>query len=253
MNIMISKEANMNEIQLSKSDEEALLIQEQEWKEQQAKLDKSYQTVYQKMGGYDFLRYCRMPLYFRARIREMRIGDTFIMGQMRHTYEELNDFEGVLEIYIEKEKNQVYRARSSFNLLTKPSRAHVFTEFTFKLEKGGDFAFTGDEDKGLINQKRFALTCRYFNRLLTSTSEEERNIYHDQGVPPYFHGVTIDKNNLTRRLYYKREDWERPHRYKISQEQMPKPMMECLIDYAMCSGIIDFNEDKSRLPEDTYE
>lgn len=240
----------MDEIPLSKSEEEAL---EQEWKEHQAKLNKLYQTVYQRMAGYDFLRYCRMPLYFRARIREMRIGDTFIMGQMRHTYEDFNDFEGVLEIHIEKEKNQVYRARSNFNLLTKPERAHVFTEFTFKLEKGGDFAFTGDEEKGLANQKRFALTCRYFNRLLTSTSEEERNIYHDQGVPPYFHGVTIDKNNLTRRLYYKREDWERPHRYKISQEQMPKPMMECLIDYAMCSGIIDFNEDKSRLPEDTYE
>ncbi|WP_299141121.1 hypothetical protein [uncultured Vibrio sp.] len=39
----------MNEIQLSKSEEEAL---EQEWKKQQAKLDKSDQTVYQRMGGY---------------------------------------------------------------------------------------------------------------------------------------------------------------------------------------------------------
>jgi len=244
----------MNEIPLSKSEEEALLIQEQEWKEQQAKLDKSYQTIYQRMGGYDFLRYCRMPLYFRARIREMRIGDTFIMGQMCHTYEELNDFEGVLEIYIEKEKNQVYRARSSFNLLTKPSRAHVFTEFTFKLEKGGDFAFTGDEEKGLINQKRFALTCRYFNRLLASASKEDKATYFEQGIPPYFHGIVLDKSRLTRSFHYKRGD-DLTHRvqYKLSEEQMPKPMMECLIDYAMCSGIIDFNEDKSRLPEDTYE
>ena len=98
----------MDEIQLSKSEEKALLKQEQEWKEEKTKRDKSRQTAYQRMAGYDFLSYCRMPLYFRARIREMKVGDTFIMGQMRHTYEEFNDFEGVLEIHIEKEKNQIY-------------------------------------------------------------------------------------------------------------------------------------------------
>ncbi len=248
---MTNKETNMNEALLSKSEEEAL---EQEWKEHQAKLDKLNQTAYQRMAGHDFLKYCRMPLYFRARIREMRVGDTFIMGQIRHTYEELNDFEGVLEIYIEKEKNQVYRARSSFNLITKPSRPHVFTEFTFKFEKGGDFAFTGDKEKGLYNQKGFALTCRYFNRLIQSASKENRDTYFEQGVPPYFRGITLDKKGLTRSFHYNRGgSWNRRVQYQLTDEQMPKPMMTCLVDYAMCAGFIDFNEGKDRLPEDAYE
>jgi hypothetical protein len=30
---------------------------------------------------YDFMRYCRMPLWFQRSIRDMKVGDTFILGK----------------------------------------------------------------------------------------------------------------------------------------------------------------------------
>ncbi|WP_236578087.1 hypothetical protein [Vibrio parahaemolyticus] len=41
-----------------------------------------------RVQGYDVMRRARLPLYFRARIREMRVGDTFLMGSIRHIYDE---------------------------------------------------------------------------------------------------------------------------------------------------------------------
>lgn len=33
---------------------------------------------------YDFMRYCRMPLYFQRSIRDMKVGDTFILEKYTH-------------------------------------------------------------------------------------------------------------------------------------------------------------------------
>ncbi|MES5778356.1 hypothetical protein V8T50_23260, partial [Vibrio parahaemolyticus] len=60
-----------------------------------------------RVQGHDVMRRARLPLYFRARIREMRVGDTFLMGSIRHIYDEedtgMDDYEGVAEVYVERE------------------------------------------------------------------------------------------------------------------------------------------------------
>ena len=100
---------------------------------------------------YDFMRYCRMPLWFQRSIRDMKVGDTFILGKYTQPVSHDSDsfcvpprysacLDGseacfVAEAWIEKERG-VYSFYATWTFPTKPERAHVMTFGEFRISKG---------------------------------------------------------------------------------------------------------------------
>ncbi|MFS1427522.1 hypothetical protein LMH73_010230 [Vibrio splendidus] len=213
---------------------------EEKEKENQLKLHE----VQYRVHGHTFLRDCRLPMYWLASLRRMKVGDTFIMGSIRNYYDELG-YEGVGEIYATKGSKGVYTLSSNWTLASKPTRAHRFSLLTFKIEKGGFLAFTKSYTPE--NVRSFKLTSRYIQRLIDHViSDEEKKVYSDLGMPAFLSGVNIDKNQLTTRNHYVRHSNGRdliPKCYHFSDEQMPKGMMECLVDCAGAMGIFGAPEE----------
>ncbi|SQA60473.1 Uncharacterised protein [Raoultella planticola] len=105
---------------------------------------------------YDFMRYCRMPLWFQRSIRDMKVGDTFILG--KYTQPVSHDCDSfcvpprysarldgseacfVAEAWIEKERG-IYSFYATWTFPTKPERAHVMTFGEFRIRKGGIIEF----------------------------------------------------------------------------------------------------------------
>lgn len=201
-------------------------------------------NVIERINAFEFLSFCHLPLYFRARIREMRVGDTFIIGSIRNVYEDFNDYEGLLEIFVVKEPKGLYIARSHFTFITKPERAATFTEFTFKIEKGGIWLITGNPELSARNRRSFALACRYFERLSKAASDDEVLWFREHGIPRFLSGVTVDSDLKTRNTYLKRYGCDKSPsntltRYVFSVDMMPKTMMESILDLAVCHGVFD--------------
>lgn len=192
-----------------------------------------------KIKGHDFLRQCHFPMYWLARMREMKVNDIFIMGSIRHHYGDNGlDYEGVVEIHCRKGKRGVYSLYSTWSLLTnKPQRPLMFTNMNFKIETGGYLSFFENFDTDF---KTFKRTARLLNRLIYIADKE---MYLKLGLPAYLYGVHIDKNNLTVRSYYSREKALK-RKFRFSDDQLPKPMMECICDYGIASSLINF--DKAR-------
>lgn len=226
-------------IKLTEEEENELKALEADWeKSAKEKEEKRHQVAF-SLPGYDVLKRCHLPLTFRARIREMKVGDTFLMGQIRYTYSEeecgFDGYEGVAEMYIQKGLKGLYNLHSTWTLLSKPSRPMTFGHATFKYEKGGVFAFTGENAKE--NLRSITLISRYIQRLIKNASYDEKEAYIHHNVRPFFCGELVDKNNRTRARYRTNEQGElvRYH-IKLTDEQMPKSMMECIIDLGFLSG-----------------
>ncbi|MCG9612829.1 hypothetical protein L1D41_24640 [Vibrio harveyi] len=218
--------------------EEARLLEQQEEREKQ-------NVVAFRMNGHDVMHKARLPLHFRARIREMRVGDTFIMGSIRHVYDEEDvgkpGYEGVAEIYVTKERKGQFHLRCNWSLLSKPSRPMMFAHVTFKYEKGGVFAFLGTHAREEL--RNVCLVSRFIHYLTKQMSKEERDGYDKLGLPLFLTGVNVDKNLRTTRTYAAPvsdvKDFRRVH-YQFKPEQMPKPMMECILDVGIFTGDISF-------------
>lgn len=198
------------------------------------------QDVKYRLKGFDFMRQCRLPLNWVARLREMHVGDTFIMGSMRHLYDEVG-FEGVAEIYAIKEGKGVYQLNSNWTLLTKPNRPHRFSLLNFKFEKGGIMAFTNQYSPENFNS--FKLTSRYIHHLRNSADKESIEYYKVLGLPPFLSGVCVNRQLQTTRLYYVKQGKElAPRRYRFDDDQMPKGMLECIVDYAAAVGVLNTDD-----------
>ena len=220
-------------------DEQELEALEQHYKEREQEHEKERHKVKARLSGHTFLKRSHLPMYWLARLREMHVGDTFIMASLRHHDDEMG-FEGVAGIYAQKESKGVYKLHSNWTLLSKPSRPHRFSELTFKIEKGGIIAFTGKHSPE--NQHSFVLTSRYIQWLLKHVTAEDNQPYFDLGLPPFLSGVNVDKNSrTTRRFYPKGKHNEKGIHYLFDDEQMPKSMMECIVDYGIASGAINFS------------
>ncbi|UMM07047.1 hypothetical protein MKR81_28260 (plasmid) [Vibrio campbellii] len=238
-NPKVAREDNeMNSsIQLTDEEEQELRAFEEQHRSQRRK-DK---TMTLRIQGYDMMRRARLPLHFRARIREMKVGDTFIMGSIRHTYDAEDtggiEYEGVAEVYVKRERRGLYQIYCNWSLLSKPTRPMTFAHATFKWEKGGIFAFVSENAK--INLRNICLISRFIQRLIKRASHEDLHHYHQLGFPAFLVGVNVDKNNLTTRSYWSKIQ-ERKVRYKFTDEQRPKPMIECIVDLGMFTGAISF-------------
>ena len=62
--------------------------------------------------------------------------------------------------------------------------------------------------------------------------------YEQLGLPDYLVGVNVDKNNLTTLQYWRKSE-QSLGRYKFADDQLPKPMMKCIIELGLLTGDID--------------
>lgn len=156
---------------------------------------------------YDFMRYCRMPLWFQRSIRDMKVGDTFILGKYTQPISTYNNLihlsthltdttepSFVAEAWIEKERG-IYKFYATWTFPTKPERSLIMTFGNFKIIKGGFIEFDS-EPNTIIS---FAKVCRYLAKMLDSMSMDEKKEYFSANSSPLFNGVWLDSEHIERR------------------------------------------------------
>ncbi|HFQ5129754.1 TPA: hypothetical protein ACGVAY_004348 [Vibrio vulnificus] len=233
---------------LTDDEERALLTFEASRQQQLREEREKENTVTLRLTGHEVMRRARLPLYFKARIQEMRMGDTFFMGSIRHLYDKdetgIDNYEGVAEVYVKKGSKGRYELYCTWCLLSKPSRPMIFAHVDFQYEKGGVFAFLGAHAKGELYN--VCLVSRFIQRLIKHASPDDREVYSQLGLPAFLCGVNIDKTHRTTRQYFPRQKKEngldkfRRVHYHFADAQMPKPMMECIMDIGLLTGVIQF-------------
>lgn len=157
---------------------------------------------------YDFMRYCRMPLYFQRSIRDMKVGDTFILGKYTHpTSDDSDSFhvpqcvsdDGkahfVAETWIEKERG-FFSFYATWTFPTKIERSFIVVSGKFRVHQGGLIDFDKKDDGDV---KHFALVCRYLMHMLNKMSYEDKKVYFEKQTFPLFNGVWLDSDYFERR------------------------------------------------------
>lgn len=176
---------------------------------------------------YDLMRYCHMPLWCQREIRDMKVGDTYFLGQYKHVADddgnnEPVDFVG--EAWIEKERG-IYQFYATWTIPLKPCRSLVITSGKFKILKGGIIDF-GESIEAV---RSFALVSRYLNRLVMKMSESERRNYYDRGSKPLFRGVCVDKDFISREARYMK-DGESLKRVKVDYSNyLPTHQLQAIV------------------------
>lgn len=155
---------------------------------------KSVKTVY------DLMTYCKMNKFFQRDIRDMKVGDTYFLGQYKEPMPNNDSCDFIAEAWIEKERG-VYKFYGTWTFSTKTKRPHIMTFGDFKIKKGGVIEFV-DNMKGV---KEFALVCRYLDLIRRRMSAEELQMYFSAGTRPLLSGVWLDENYLSRRRYFNKE------------------------------------------------
>lgn len=154
---------------------------------------------------FDFMRYCKMPLWFQRPIKEMKVGDIFILGKYTHPMKysrdafyvaSPNDCEVcfVAEAWIEKKRGE-YAFYATWTFPTKSTRPHVMTYGTFNVGKKGAIAFTKKNDAVRL----FSLVCRYLAKLLNVMSMEDKKSYFSANSTPLFCGLWLDEDLIEKR------------------------------------------------------
>lgn len=193
---------------------------------------------------YDFMAYCRMPLCFQRKIKDMKIGDTFILGKyaQRISGEEsyglipVSHDEAcyVAEAWIEKERG-FYSFFGTWTFPTKPTRAFVMTSGKFKILKGGVIEFAESE-----SVKSFALVCRYLVWLVKKMPKEEKQRYFSANSVPLFMGIWLDSDLVERKTRaYPEEGKPKPVRMDYSNFA-PTHQLAAIVDAGLSVGAIQF-------------
>jgi len=141
----------------------------------------------------DFLSYCKMPIYFKADIKKMGVGDIFFMAKIPTKVDGIN---GVCEAWIEKSRGK-YTFFSTFTLLTKRNTRLIVTQGDFSLKNGGLISFADEE--GIVDKiKQFSLVCRYLILFYKNLSYKEQMMFINRGIKPLFFGVTLNSDFVTK-------------------------------------------------------
>jgi len=141
----------------------------------------------------EFLRYCKMPIYFKAEIKKMRMGDTFFMGKIPSKYFCIN---GVCEAWIKKSRGK-FTFYSTFTFLTKKNRPLIINHGDFTLKKG-DLIIFSEDNCDVRNINLFGLVCRYLSFFYRNLSTDEWDDLYRKGATPLFYGVLLDSKFITR-------------------------------------------------------
>ncbi|EBR7327593.1 hypothetical protein CAQ99_21155 [Salmonella enterica] len=202
---------------------------------------------------YDFMRYCRMPLWFQRSIRDMKVGDTFILGKYTQPISHnsnsfcvpprysacLDGSEScfVAEAWIEKERG-IYSFYATWTFPTKPDRALIMTSGKFKIKKGGVIDF---EDKdGSV--KHFSLVCRYIAKMLNIMTYEDQEIYFKNKSSPLFNGVWIDSDCNERRQRVVEVDGKFKRVWINYKNYMPTHQLSAIVEAAFATGALQLDD-----------
>ena len=88
---------------------------------------------------YDLMKYCKRPLYFQSNLRNMKVGDTYLLGICRDVVVD-NKTSFVAEAWIEKYRG-LYKFYGTWTIPTNPRRGFIMTNGSFKILKGGIIQF----------------------------------------------------------------------------------------------------------------
>lgn len=191
---------------------------------------------------YDFMRYCRMPLWFQRSIRDMKVGDTFILGKYTQPVSCLDGSEAffVAEAWIEKERG-VYSFYGTWTFPTKPERAFIITFGAFRVLKGGIIAFE-DKNINIVDKKdavrSFALVCRYLTHMLNCMSDEDKKIYFKNNSFPLFNGVWLDSDCNERRQRAVEVDGKIKRVWINYKDYMPTHQLSAIVEAAFATGAL---------------
>ncbi|EBM9948430.1 hypothetical protein S576_23645 [Salmonella enterica subsp. enterica serovar Give] len=209
---------------------------------------------------YDFMRYCRMPLWFQRSIRDMKVGDTFILGKYTQPVSHDSDsfcvpprysacLDGgeacfVAEAWIEKERG-VYSFYATWTFPTKPERAHVMTFGEFRIHKGGIIEFDNknvEPDDNNHAVRSFALVCRYLAHMLKCMSDEDKKIYFKNNSFPLFNGVWLDSDCNERRQRAVEVDGKIKRVWINYKDYMPTHQLSAIVDAAFATGTLQLKD-----------
>lgn len=139
----------------------------------------------------DFMFYCKMPYYYQAKIKKMKVGDTFFMGQYREFIEN-NDDEYVAEAWIEKHHGFF----AFYGTWTFPSRSgFIMTYGKFKIHKSEiNFIEGNHEEYEKSGVRMFALVCRYLHAILKNAHMMKKCFTLKKAHHLYLWGLELIKN-----------------------------------------------------------
>lgn len=178
-----------------------------------------------------FMKYCRLPIFYKSQLRTMKVGDRFLMGVMKIADPDSGG-KFVAEAWFEKHRGH-YSFHATWTLPTNARRADVMVYGDFTLKTGGAIKFNADVSKETICS--FAVVCRRIGLLIKRMPVAERRRWYASGVAPYLAGVLLDETNTTYR-YCKVDD--QISRLQFDDEYLPSHQLEAVIDKAMFLGAI---------------
>lgn len=177
---------------------------------------------------YDFMSYCRMPLWCQRQIRDMKVGDIYFLGKNRKWVGEKEEGYFIAEAWVEKERGR-YAFFATWTIPTKQSRPLIMTFGGFTVKDGGLILFDND----FRGVRDFARVSRYIDSMVRRMSHDERRRYYSAGSKPLFRGIWIDKNYIDRQLHVKYEG-EKLRRYRNDyRNYAPEHQLEAIITAGM--------------------
>lgn len=196
---------------------------------------------------YDFMRYCRMSLCFQRSIRDMKVGDTFILGKYTHPASDYSDSfhvpqrvsdDGqahfVAEAWIEKERG-FFSFYATWTFPTKTERDFIMTAGKFKVHKGGLIEFDKKDDNDV---RHFALVCRYLSHFLGCMSLEDKKVYFENQSFPLFNGVWLDSDYIERRQSAVEVDGKIKPAWVSYKHYLPTHQLSAIVEAASALGLL---------------
>ncbi|QBY46423.1 hypothetical protein QE197_22810 (plasmid) [Arsenophonus nasoniae] len=197
---------------------------------------------------YDFMRYCRMPLYFQRSIRDMKVGDTFILGKYTQPASKYNvkfhvphrvsvDGEAhfVAEAWIEKERG-FFSFYATWTFPTKTERSFIMVSGKFRVRQWGLIDFDKKDDGDV---KHFALVCRYLMHILNKMTYEAKKVYFEMKSIPLFNGVWLDRDFIERRPIAVEVDGKIKPVWVSYKHYLPTPQLSAIVEAASALELFD--------------
>ncbi|MGQ3665408.1 hypothetical protein [Citrobacter braakii] len=188
---------------------------------------------------YDFMQYCRMPVWCQRTVRDMKIGDTFFLGQYKEEISEGSDEYFIAEAWIEKKRGE-WHFYGTWTHPTKGSRPLIMTYGEFRVLKGGIVVFSKDG----AGVREFALVSRYLDFLVRKMTKEQQLLFITKGSKPLYRGVWVDKNFIDRQEHVRYGDKGKLEGYRLDYSRyVPTHQLHAIISAGLALGQIQSKQE----------
>ena len=180
---------------------------------------------------YDLMKYCKKPLYFQSNLRNMKVGDTYLLGICREIDGD-NQKSFVAEAWIEKHRS-LYEFYGTWTIPTNPRRGFIMTNGSFKILKGGIIQFIHNAS----SIQAFALICRRLKWLETKLSCDTIELYQSRSLMPFASGLWLNSEYINRKpfLNHKEYRWE----YLDCAAYAPTQQLEAIVTAGIALELIN--------------